>query len=84
MFMCGCSHCSVFSLSQVTMTRIMTTPPVTVVCSLSVLITLTVMLALTSGGQITLGQQDLVLPPQLTLRDTMRGFAGLTDMPQPQ
>ena len=33
-------------------------------------------------GQITSGQQDVVLPPWLTQRDTMRGSAGLTNMMQ--
>ena len=41
-----------------------TTPPVTVVCCGAMVITMTVMLAPTSVGQTTLGQNDMVLPTQ--------------------
>ena len=49
-----------------------TTPPVTVVGSGASL----------SVGQIALGQQDVVLPPHLILRDILRDSAGLTHFPQ--
>ena len=61
-----------------------TTSPVTVVCSGASLITKMDMLAPTSVGQITLDQQDVVLPPQFILRDTVRGFVGLMHVPQKQ
>ena len=38
----------------------------------------------TSVGQITLDQCDVALPPQLTLREMVRGSAGLTNMPEQQ
>ena len=43
---------------------------------------MTVTPALIAVGQMTLGQQDVVLPPQLIQRDTWRGSAGLTCVPQ--
>ena len=67
-------------MSQVTMTT--TTSPVTVVCSGAMLITVMVILAPTSVGQTALGQHDVVLPPQLILRDTLSDSAGLAIMPQ--
>ena len=45
-------------------------------------LTTTVMLAPTSVGHITLGQQNVDLPPQLIPRHTMKGSAGLTNVPQ--
>ena len=70
--------CSI--LSQITMTT--TTPSMTIVCSGALLITMMVTLASTSVGKITWGQQDVSLPPQLILRDTLRCSAGLTNMLQ--
>ena len=69
-------------MCQISMTTTTNTPPVTVVCPGALLIMITVLLALTSVGQITLGQHDVVLQPQLIQRDTVRGSAGLTNMPQ--
>ena len=53
-----------------------TTAPVSVVCSGASLITMTVTAVPISVGQMTWGQQDLVLPPQLIPWDTLRGSAG--------
>ena len=61
---------------------LITTPPVTVVFSGAPLISMTVILPPVSVGQITLGQQDVVLPPRLMLRDTMMDSAGITNMPK--
>ena len=61
-----------------------TTPPVTVVYSGALLITTTVKLAPTSVGQTTSGQHDVVLLPQLILRDTVRASVGLTTLDQQQ
>ena len=69
-------------MSQVTVTT--TTPPVTVVYSRATLITMTVMLAVTSEHQMTLGQHDVVLLPQLILKHTVRGSGGHTTMLQQQ
>ena len=41
-----------------------------------------VMLASTSVGQITSGQQDMILLPQYIPRDTLKGSTGLTHVPQ--
>ena len=45
---------------------------------------MTVMLAPTSVGQTTAGQHDVILPPKLILRDTIRGSVGQTTVPQQQ
>ena len=66
-------------MSQVTITNTTTTPSMTAVCSRTTLITKMVMLAPTSVGQTTLGQ-----PPQLILKDTVKGSVGLTTMQQQQ
>ena len=65
----------VLIISQVTVTTT-TTPPLTVVGSEAMLITIMNMLAPTSVGKTTLGQHNVVLLPQLILRDTMRGSVG--------
>ena len=67
--------CSDFIMSQATATT--TTPPVTVVCSgtLSVIMTVTMGPTL-MGLTVTLGQHEVVLPPLLKLRG-MRGVVGL-------
>ena len=73
--------CSVFLIvSQVTATT--ATPPVTVVCSGALPITLTVTIAPISVGLAASGQYDVVLSPKLILRDTMRGSVGLATVPQ--
>ena len=64
------------------MNTITTTPLVTVVGSSVMLITVMVMLAPTSVGQTTLGQYDVLLPPHLIQRDTMRSSVGLIIMLQ--
>ena len=64
-----CDHCHYHSL-------------VTFVHSGATLITMMVMLATISVGQTTLVPHDVVLPPQLILRGTMRGSPGLTTMLQ--
>ena len=61
-----------------------TTLPMTVVCSGMMLITMQVTMAPTSLGQTTSVQHDVILLPQLILRDIMRGSAGLTTKPQQQ
>ena len=61
-----------------------TTPPVTVVYSGALLITTTVKLAPTSVGQTTSGQHDVVLLPQLILRDTVRASVALITLHQQQ
>ena len=66
------------------MTTTITIPPVTVVCCGTSFLNMMVMLAPTSVGQITLHQQDLVLPEQLISRDLMRVSAGLMHVPQQQ
>ena len=48
------------------------TPPVTVLCSRAMLIIMTITLASTSVDQIKLGRQDVIMLPQLILRDTMK------------
>ena len=60
------------------MTTTTTTPSVTVVCSRTLLITTVIMLAPTSVDQIPLGQHDVVLLPQMIIRDRMGGSVGLT------
>ena len=67
-------------MSQVTMTT--TTQPVTVVCFGASLIAIMVTPAPTSVGQMTLGQQNVVLGAQLILRDSVRGSADLTHLLQ--
>ena len=69
-------------MSPVTATT--TTPPVTVVCHGASPITLTVTMAPTSVGLAASDQLDMVLPPQLIPRDTMRDSVGLTTVPQQQ
>ena len=71
-------------MSQVTVTNITITLPVTGVCSGASLITMTIVMASTSVGQSTSGQHDVVLLPQLILRDTMKGSVGITPMLQQQ
>ena len=66
------------------MTTTATIPPVTVTCSRVSLLTTTVTLAPTFVDQTKLGQHDVALLPQLISRDTLRGFVGLTTMPQQQ
>ena len=66
------------------MTTTTTTPSVTAVCSGASLINTIITLPPTSVGQITSGQQNVVLQPQLIQRETMRGSAGLTDKLQQQ
>ena len=63
-------------MSQVVMT-ISTAPPVMGVYSVVSLVTTMVTSAPTSVGYITSGKQDVVMPPQLILRDTFRGSTGL-------
>ena len=63
-------------MSQVT--AITTTPPVTVVCFRASPIAITVMMADTAVGLVAVGQHDVVLLPQLILRDTMRDVVGLS------
>ena len=69
-------------MCQVMMTTTTSIPPVTFVCSGPFLITTMVTPAPTSVGQITSGQWDVALPPQLILRDTLRGSAGHLCVPQ--
>ena len=57
-------------------------PHVTVGCSRTSSITTTVTIASTAADIAALGQQDVVLLPQLIWRDTMRGYVGLTTEPQ--
>ena len=80
------AFCSVFLfISQVMVTTTTSTPPVAVVCSGTLFITMTVALVPTSGGLTTLGQYSVVLPPKMILGgDTMRGLSGLTTLPQQQ
>ena len=59
-------------MSQDTVTNTNTTPPMTVT------------VAATSVHQTTVGQNDVVLPPQLIPMYTMRGSVGLTTMSQQQ
>ena len=69
---------------QVAVSNTTTTPHVTAVCSGALLISMTFALPPTPVGQTTLSQHDVVLPPKVILRDTMRGPVGLTTMPQQQ
>ena len=71
-------------MSQVTVTPTTTTAPVTVVYFGISPITVTVMMAPTSVFLPTLCQHDVVQPPLLILRDTMRVSVGLTTVLQPQ
>ena len=61
-------------MSTVTVTA--TTPPVIVVCPKTSLTTLTITMPATRVG-LALGQHDVVLPPELSPRDTIRGPVGL-------
>ena len=64
-----CFLCSLLIMSQDTVT--ITVLPVTVLCFGTSSITTTVMMApATVGPPAALGQQDVVLPPLLILRDT--------------
>ena len=72
----------VLCLIMSTVTTTSTNPPVTIVCSRALLITMTVTMAPTSVGLATLGQHDVILPPQWIIRDTMRGLSGLATIPQ--
>ena len=66
-----CFVCSVFLImSLVTVAN--TNLPVTVMCLRPSPITMTVTVAPTSVGLPALSQHDVVLPPQLILRDTKR------------
>ena len=68
-------------MSQVTaVPTTTTTPPVTIMCSSGLSITTTVTVAPTTGYLAIFGQHDVVLPPQLILRDTMRGSVGLANV----
>ena len=71
-------------MSQATMTMTTITLPVSAVCCGTSLITVMAKLAPTSVSQITLGQQDVILQQELILKDTSRGSAGLSNMPQQQ
>ena len=69
--------CIVFLIMfQVTATT--TTPPVTVLCSSSSSITMIVTMTPTAVDLVASGQYDVVLPPPLILRETVRGSIGLT------
>ena len=71
-------------MSQATVnTTTTTTQSVTIVCS-GAPITVTVTMASTFVGQRTLDQHNVVLPPQLILRATIKGYVGPTTVPQPQ
>ena len=60
-----------------------TTPPVIVVCSRALTTPSTFMMAVTTVGlSATQDQQDVVLPPPLILRDTIRGVVNLITVPQ--
>ena len=61
-----------------------TTPPVTVVCYRASAITMTVTMASTSVGLATFGWYDVVLPLEMIQWDRMRGYVGLTIVPQQQ
>ena len=74
--------CSLFLISQVTVAA--PTPSLTGAYCITSSISITVTLASTSLGLTTSGQQDVVLPPQLILRDTVRDSVGLTTVPQQQ
>ena len=83
-------------MSQVTVTT--STPPVTIVCSSTSLITLTVTVASTAVDLVTLGQHyihtavdlaasgqhGVVQPPPFILRDTVRSSVDLATVPQQQ
>ena len=59
-------------------------PPVTVLCSRALPVTMIVTIAPTSVGLAASDHHDVVWPPQLILRDTMRGSVGLTTLSQQQ
>ena len=61
-----------------------TAPPLTVVYSWASPITLTVSMASTFVGLAALDQHDVVLPPQLNLRDIIRSYVGLISVLQQQ
>ena len=69
---------------QVFVTSTTTSQSMTVMCSSATPSTMTVMMTPTSMGLTALGQHDVVLPPQLILRDTMRVSVDLATMPQQQ
>ena len=60
------------------------TPLVTVVSSRASPIIMTVSMAPTSVSLAASGYHDVVLPPHLIPRDTLRGSIGLTTVPQQQ
>ena len=77
--------CSIFIMSQASVTTATTTsPPMTIVCSgtSSFLMTVTMTSTLMELS-VTLGQHDVFLPPPLMLRDT-RGVVDLTKVLQHQ
>ena len=77
----GCFSCSVFLImSQFMMTT--TTPPVTLVCSGAFLITTVVTSTPHFFRPDNIRSVDVVLPPQLIPRDTLRGSALLICVPQ--
>ena len=64
-------------MSDVTVTT--TTPHVTVICSSVLTLATTVAVHRISVGlAVASGQHDVVLPPPLILRDTMRGVIGIS------
>ena len=89
----GCFSCNVF-LGMSLVTAATTIPPVIVVCSRAITMTVTLVptaVGLPASGQDdvhtavdldALGQFDVILPPQLILRDTMGSFVGPTTVPQ--
>ena len=65
--------------------NVTTTPPVTVVCTGASTATMTIMIAATSvRTAIVLVQNDVVLPPPLTLMDAVSGVAGFSVLLQQQ
>ena len=77
--------CSVFIISQVSATMATTiTPPVTIVCSIMSYLLKTVTITPSLMGILaTSGQQDVVVPPQLILRNS-GGVVGFATMLQQQ
>ena len=70
-------------MSKVTVTT--TAPLAAVLCSSASTITITFTMAPTSVGLIAvLGQHEVILPPVLILRGTLRSVAGLVTVPQQQ
>ena len=74
----------VFIMPEVNVTTTSTTPPVIVVCSRALSITTTITMAPTTLHLAVSGQYDVVLLPQLILRDTVKGSVSLTIVPQQQ